>query len=76
MKKARFSREAMGEEQRCLFSRDESNFVESGLETGIDFHWPLTRGGNRLLTINVLGYHEVSSMHVAVITPVGEVLLG
>ena len=43
---------------------------------GEDFRWPGSPKGLRLLTGSVLAYHEVSSIHVAVITPAGGEVVG
>ena len=68
-------REAAGWCRRCLFTRSEDGFVGSRLELGEDFRWPGSPKGLRLLTGSVLGYHEVSSIHVEVVTPAeGEVV--
>ena len=72
---SRSPREAAGWRRRCLFTRSEDGFVGSRLELGEDFRWPDSPKGLRLLTGSVLGYHEVSSIHVAVVTPAeGEVV--
>ena len=58
-----------------MFTRSEDGVVGSRLELGKDCHWPGSPNGFRLLTGNVLGYHEVFSIHVAVVTPAeGEVI--
>ena len=69
-------REVAGWNRQCLFTRCEDGFIRNRLETVDDFHWPNSSKGIRLLTGSVLGYHEVSSIHVAVITPAGEEVVG
>ena len=69
-------REAAGWCRRCLFTQSEDGFVGSRLECGEDFRWPDSPKGFRLLTGSVLGYHEVSSIYVAVITPAGWEVVG
>ena len=73
---SRSPREAAGWRRRCLFTRSEDGFVGSRLESGEDFRWPDSPKGLRLLTGSVLGCHEVSSIHVAVVTAAGGEVVG
>ena len=66
---SRSPRKVAGWHRRCLFSRSEDEFIGSGLELGENFRWPGSPKGLRVLTGSVLGYHEVSSIHAAVVTP-------